>query len=80
MRKEFIICFIVVLFDGVFAIGQDNNLPGIIPSMFYRGRITNRFDYNFFASATFIPIESTVDEREYSGPEFRGLYATKSCL
>lgn len=47
------------------ALAQDNNLPGIIPSLFYRGRITNRFDYNFFGSTTFITGTSTIDGRQY---------------
>lgn len=55
-----------IMCDGLVAMGQDNILPGIIPSLFYRGRITNRFDYNVFSSATFIPVRSTVDGHEYS--------------
>jgi hypothetical protein len=47
--------------------GQRNDLPGIIPSLFYRGSITNRFDFNVFASTTFIPVKSTVDGRNYPG-------------
>jgi hypothetical protein len=44
-----------------------NNLPGIIPSLFYRGSITNRFDYNVFFSGTFIPVRSAVEGRMYPG-------------
>jgi len=48
-------------------IGQSNNLGGIIPSLFYKGSISNRFDYNIFASATFIPGKSTVQGHTYPG-------------
>ena len=47
---------------------QNNNAPGVIPSLFYRGRITNRFDYNLFASATFITAKSTVSNQGYPSP------------
>ena len=49
----------------VILFAQDQNLPGIIPSIFYRGRITNHFDYNLFTSATFITRASKVDGKEY---------------
>lgn len=55
-----------MLCESLMCAGQSNNLPGIIPSLFYRGRITNRFDYNLFASTTFIPVKSTVEGKEYS--------------
>ena len=48
-------------------VGQSNNLPGIIPSFLYSGSITNRFDYNVFASTTFIPVQSTIEGRSYPG-------------
>src|SRR5258706_15359222 len=46
-------------------IGQSNNLPGVIPSLFYKSRISNRFDYNAFASTTFIVTKSTIEGRQY---------------
>lgn len=49
----------------VISFAQDSNLPGVIPSIFYRGRMTNHFDYNLFASATFITKASKVNGKEY---------------
>lgn len=49
-----------------FSLAQNQTLPGIIPSLFYKGRITNRLDYNIFASTTFIPIKSTIEGKELS--------------
>ncbi len=46
-------------------IGQSNNLPGVIPSLFYKGSISNRFDYNVFASTTFIVTKSTIEGYQY---------------
>jgi hypothetical protein len=54
-----------MLGESLNGVGQSNNLPGIIPSLFYRGRITNRLDYNLFASTTFIPVKSTIEGKEY---------------
>src|SRR5258705_12932819 len=46
-------------------VGQSNDLGGVIPSLFYRRNIINRFDYNVFASSTFIVTKSTIKGRQY---------------
>ncbi len=65
MNTRVALVLIVLLAKSLIGAGQNNKLPGIIPSLFYRGKITNRFDYNIFASATFIPVQSTVEGRTY---------------
>ena len=55
----------MIMSKSVILIVQSNNLPGVIPSIFYKGSITNRFDYNVFASTTFIVTKSTIEGRQY---------------
>jgi hypothetical protein len=50
-----------MLGNCLISFAQNSSVAGAIPSLFYKGRITNRFDYNLFASTTFITTKSTVD-------------------
>lgn len=58
---------------------QNHNLPGLIPSILYKGRITNHFDYNLFASTTFIPIKSVIESKKYS-PRNSEIYLQPSLI
>ena len=61
-----------LLFIGVFlggyssiCIGQNLNFFGIIPSISQTGRISNRFNYNLFASEVLDLFDETIDNRYY---------------
>jgi len=58
---------------------QNHNLPGLIPSILYKGRITNHFDYNLFVSTTFIPIKSVIESKKYS-PRNSEIYLQPSLI
>jgi hypothetical protein len=57
--------FIALMTTGFIAAGQRGNHSGIIPSVFFRGNITDRFDYNVFASTTYLPFRSGIKGSEY---------------
>jgi len=62
MQGRYLLLLVGLLGKSLVSLGQQNaNLPGFIPSVFYRGHISNRFDYNIFASTTIAQAKSTAD-------------------
>jgi hypothetical protein len=59
-----LILFLIAMLCKNFMIMSQSDLPGIIPSVYYKGSISNHFDYSVFASTTFIVTKSTIEGRE----------------
>lgn len=66
MKNKLVIIFILLFCNCLITFSQTNNLPGIIPSFFYKGKVNKRFDYNIFTSCTFIPVKSVEQGKQYT--------------
>jgi hypothetical protein len=58
---------------------QDLNYAGVIPTFSQTGRITQRFNYNFFISETFDTFDETIKNKEYPASNLQ-LYIQPSII